>query len=286
MAHTGRVTRLRARSYGVVSEQKGRWWEGAPWLLPSENVIVEAKSCGTGLGIVLPLLHIPSRNPEARLVLFPSDHHVRNAAALRAALPGALEHLSERPRGISLLGASPEERDQGLDYIVPGPVDERNVLMVERIVEKPSLTLTNEVGRAGGPWNIFILVSTRLALIDRVRERFPEIGSVMMAACGSDRGEGSEGIAMAEVYQKVPERDFSRDILTEQVPGLRVRPLQPCCGWSDLGRPKWVADTLRGGARPVGATSTRLGAGYLSLADQYARTRARGGAAMRPEAPR
>ena len=269
----------------VASDQHRRWWKAAPWLLPPENVIVEAENGCTGLGIVLPLLHIPSQTPEARFVLFPSDHPVRNAAVLSAALQGALEHLAEHPGDIVLLGASPEELDPGLGYIVPGPVDERGVLMIERIVEKPSLTLANELARAGGFWNISIVVSTRLALIDRVRERFPEIVSVMTDAFEPGRREGSEETAIAELYQKLPAVEFSRDILTEQVPGLRVRPLQPC-GWSDLGTSKRVAATPRGGPRPVGDTSKRVSAGYLSLTDQYARTRARDGAAMRPVGPR
>ena len=254
----------------VVAEQHRRWWEGALWLLPPENVIVQPENRGTGLGIILPLLHILSRNPEAKLVLLPSDHHVRQEAVLSAALQGALEQLSWRSREIVLLGVSPEERDQDLGYIVPGPVDERGLLTVERFVEKPSLTMANELISAGGLWNTFIVVSTGLALIELVRKRFPELVSVMLAAFESDRREGSEGAAMAELYEKLPAVDFSRDILTEQLSDLRVIPVRPC-GWSDLGTPKRIADTLRRLPRPVCATSTRSSVGYLSLADQHAR---------------
>ena len=236
----------------VVSEQHRRWWKGPLWLLPPENVIVQAENRRTGLGIVLPLLHSLWRNPEARLVLFPSDHHVCNAAVLSAALQGALKHLSEHPGEIALLGVSAEELGPGLGYIVPGPVDERGVLMVERIVEKPSLTPANELVRAGGLWNILIVVSTGLALIDRVRERFPGIVSIMIAAFESDRREGSEGIAMAELSQKLPAVGFSPDLLTEQVSRLRVRALERC-GWTDLGTPK------RGSGHAAQGASTRRG---------------------------
>lgn len=210
---------------------------------------------------------------------------MRQEAVLSAALQGALAQISRHSREIVLLGVSPEELDQDLGYIVPGPVDERGVLTVERVVEKPSLTMANELVGAGGLWNTFIVVSTGRALMDLVRKRFPEIVSVMMAAFESDRREGSEGTAMAELYQKLPAVDFSRDILTEQVSSLRVLPVQPC-GWSDLGTPKRVADTLRRLPRPVCSTSTRSSVGYLSLAGQHARIHVHDGSGRRPEAPR
>ncbi len=259
------------RICAVVAEQHRRWWEGALWLLPPENIIVQAENRGTGLGILLPLLHILSCNPEARLVLLPSDHHVRQESLLTSAIHDALEQLDGRFHEIVLLGVRPQEPDPELGYIVPGPSDGRGAFTIERFVEKPSLVVANELIRAGGLWNTFIVVSTGLALLDLYRKRFPEIVNVMSAAFDSDRRTGAEGGAMAELYDRLPVVDFSRDILAEQLSALRVLPVQPC-GWSDLGTPKRVSDALNRTPPPARLQRMRASVGYLSLAEQHERT--------------
>jgi len=257
----------------VVAEQHRRWWEGPLWSLPPENVIVQAENLGTGLGILLPLLHILSRDPHARLVLLPSDHYVRDEALLTASIEDALRQLEWRFDETVLLGVQPEDLDPDLGYIMPGPGDGRGALRVERFVEKPSLAVATELIRAGGLWNTFIVVSTGLALLELFRRRFPEIVSVMSAAFESDRRAGSDGAAMAELYERLPVVDFSRDILAEQLSALRVLPVRPC-GWSDLGTLKRVSAALRSAPRPAQAPSMLPSSGYLSLADQHERIRA------------
>jgi mannose-1-phosphate guanylyltransferase len=70
----------------VVADHHKRWWD-AEFAAESEyNVIVQPSNKGTANGILLPLLHIMARDPEARIVLLPSDHHVRNEQVLAAAL--------------------------------------------------------------------------------------------------------------------------------------------------------------------------------------------------------
>ncbi|EQD45586.1 nucleotidyl transferase, partial [mine drainage metagenome] len=149
--------------------------------------------------------------------------------------------------------------------------DGRGALTVTRFVEKPSLVAANELIQAGGLWNTFIVVSTGLALLELYRKRFPEIVDVMRSALESDRRASWEGAAMAELYERLPVVDFSRDLLAEQLTALRVLPVRPC-GWSDLGTPERVAGALRRTPRPVEAPQ-QSSVGYLSLAEQYERVR-------------
>jgi len=256
----------------VVAEQHRRWWEGALWSLPPENVIAQAENRGTGLGILLPLLHILSRDPHARLVVLPSDHYVRHEAVLISALEDALRQLEWRFDETLLLGVQPEDLDPELGYIMPGPGDGRGALKVERFIEKPSPAVATELIRAGGLWNTFIVVSTGLALLELFRKRFPEIVNVMSAAFESDRRTGGEGTAMAELYERLPVVDFSRDILAQQLSALRVLPVRPC-GWSDLGTLTRVSAALSRSPRPAQSPGMQSSTGYLSLAAQHERIR-------------
>ena len=273
-AHT--VTK-ESRTCVVVAEQHRRWWEGPLWSLAPENVIVQAENRGTGPGILLPLLHILHRDPEAQLVLLPSDHCVRYEAVLTTALEGALGRLACGAHEIVLLGVQPEEPDPDLGYVVPGSSDGRGAFKVDCFVEKPSRAVANGLIRSGGLWNTFIVVSTGRAVLGLFRECFPAILSAMSEAFEADGRSGTEGAAMAELYENLPVIDFSRDILAEQLSQLRVLPVPPC-GWSDLGTPKRVSDALRRAPRPAEAPWMRSSMGYLSLAEQHELRRAAHGA--------
>jgi mannose-1-phosphate guanylyltransferase len=262
----------------IVAAQHRRWWEDALCSLPVGNVIVQPENRGTANGILLPLLHIISRDPAARIVLLPSDHHVRQERLLTSSLREALEQLNSRFDETLLLGIKPDKADPELGYIVPGAPDGRGALTVARFVEKPPVGIARELIRAGGLWNAFIVVSTAQALLTLFRQRVPEIVRAMRGAVQRDRGAGSGGAAISELYQKLPVLDFSRDIVVGQESDLRVLPV-PQCGWSDLGTPKRVAEALRRAPGPEVAPWVPAGLGYLSLADQHRRLLAGQGAA-------
>lgn len=259
-----------SRTCAVVAQQHRRWWEGPLGSLPVQNVIVQPQNRGTGMGILLPLLEILARDAEARLVLLPSDHHVRDESLLTCAIGDALEQLGWRERESLLLGLRPEEPDPELGYIVPGASDGRGALTVSRFVEKPSLTMARELIAAGGLWNAFIVVSSGRALLDLFLARVPEIVQAMRRARERDEEAHASSAALAELYERLPVVDFSRDILAGQEAALRTLPVPPC-GWTDLGTPKRVADALSRCPRPNGASPLRPGVGCLSLAEQHRR---------------
>lgn len=261
-----------ARTCVVVAEQHRRWWQEALGSLATENVVVQPANRGTAIGILLPLLHILSRDPHARLVLLPSDHHVRQEPVLTSAIRDALEQLEWRCHETLLLGIQPEEADPELGYIVPGAGDGRGALAVACFVEKPSRSAAHELISAGGLWNAFIVVSSGLALLDLFRRSIPGIVSAMSAALRRDGRAGSPGAGMVELYQTLPTVDFSRDIVAGQEADLRVLPVRPC-GWSDLGTPQRVSQALRRAPRPEAAPWVGSGGACLSLAEQHARVR-------------
>lgn len=267
----------------VVAEQHRRWWEGALRSLPAENVIIQPQNRGTAIGILLPLLHILSRDLEAQVVLLPSDHHVREEALLTSAVGDALEQLEWRHHESVLLGLQPEEPDPELGYIVPGLSDGCGAFMVSRFVEKPPPTIARELIGAGGLWNAFIVVSTALALFELFLARIPGIVNAMRRAQQWDEEAHSNGAAMSELYKKLPTVDFSREIIAGQELALRTLPVPPC-GWSDLGTPKRVAEALRRCPRPEVGSQLRRGLGYLSLAEQFAEQHRRSLLAQEPAA--
>lgn len=256
----------------VVAQDHRPWWEAALRWMPQENVIVQPANRGTGNGILLPLLHILERDPEARIVLLPSDHHVRDERILMRSLQQATAQLETRDSQLVLLGLEPDEIDPDLGYIVPGEHDGTHLRAVERFVEKPSAAAARELIIEGALWNAFIIAARARALLDLFTRRYATIVGAMRTAVARDVHAPSEPHAASHLYRSLPEVDFSRHVVQGSEAALRVLTVPPC-GWSDLGTPARVAQALRRLPAPVAAPRDRLfpANGYLNLAAQHAR---------------
>jgi mannose-1-phosphate guanylyltransferase len=265
----------RKRICTIVAQQHQYWWERPLRSMPGSNVVVQPENRGTGNGILLPLLHIMDRDPDARIVLLPSDHHVRDERVLARSLKQAVARLTARKGEIVLLGLEPDEVDPDLGYIVPGNEDGYGAHIVERFVEKPSDALARDLMVAGALWNVFIVAARAQALLDLFSHRYADIVADMRAVVAHDSFNPMEPQAARHLYSTLPDIDFSRHVLQGFESPLRVLAVPPC-GWSDLGTPERVARTLR--RMPVeGADfdeSPFLQRGHLDLAAQHALMRA------------
>jgi mannose-1-phosphate guanylyltransferase len=246
--------------------------------VPEANVIVQPRNCGTANGILLPLLHIMMRDPGARIVLLPSDHHVRDEQVLAVALRRAVQELSTRGDQILLLGILPEAEDPDLGYIVPGSRDGA-VSTVDRFVEKPDVPLARNLVEGGALWNAFIVAARARALLQIFIQRFPKIVIGMQAVVAQSQFTPDLSVAAVDLYRDLPYGDFSRQILQGAESVLRVLQV-PRCGWSDLGTPKRLAETLQvlPQSRDFPDDAVSPLPGFLNLAMQHARLQTTGGA--------
>jgi mannose-1-phosphate guanylyltransferase len=262
----------------IVAEQHRRWWGPALGSRPSPNVIVQPRNRGTAHGILLPLLHILRRDPEAHVVLLPSDHHIEDEHVLARALRGAVRYAYARSGVILLLGISPDRPDPDLGYIVPGDKVAPRLLAVSRFVEKPRAVVAQKLIHHGALWNAFILAARGTALLELFQSRRPELVKSMRAAIAQDQGTPDDPAAMTALYQGLCDIDFSRHVLEGAESRLRVVSV-PRCGWSDLGTPTRLAETLqRLPPRDIASDAHPDLVGYLNLAAQHARRQAAVGA--------
>jgi mannose-1-phosphate guanylyltransferase len=228
----------------VVAAQHRGWWRRLRGPLPALNVIVQPQNRGTANGILLPLLHIAERDPNARIVLLPSDHHVQDEPVLAQALCSAVAQLRSRPAPILLLGLTPDEPDPELGYIVPGDRNGQGSFEVAEFVEKPTTARARELIAAGALWNAFIIAAAAQTLLRLLERRFPEIVTEMRDVVRRDLQRATDAHTAA-LYVHLPTLDFSRDVLGNGT-GANLHVVQvPPCGWSDLGTSKRVAKTLR-----------------------------------------
>jgi len=265
----------------VVAQQHRRWWDSALSGIPKANVIVQPRNCGTANGILLSLLYIMVRDPEASIVLLPSDHYVRDEQVLATALQRAVKELSGRRDQVILIGIVPEDADPDLGYIMPGARD-GVVSTVDRFIEKPDVALARTLVDTGALWNAFIVAVPAPALLKLIGKRFPRVVVRMQALVAQDPSDPGVSTAAMDLYRDLPEIDFSRQILQGAESMLRVLAV-PRCGWSDLGTPKRLANTLQSLPQSRDSPEEALDplAGFLNLAVQHARLQTVGDAASK-----
>ncbi len=233
----------------VVSDAHRRWWQRELDDLPRGNVIVQPCNRGTACGLLLPLLSILRRDPEARVVVTPSDHHVADEDELQWSLMEILAHVSERPRLLVLLGMEPDRADTGYGWITAEPAGEDPIREVISFVEKPDEARAHELLETGALWSSFIFAASGASLLDQFRRSLPwlvERFSVTTSFQRPDEGPRR----LSALYEALPSIDFSQSVLERARGRLHVLAVPPC-GWTDLGTPARVAECLRGAACPL-----------------------------------
>jgi mannose-1-phosphate guanylyltransferase len=231
------------RTCAVVADHHRRWWQSLPLDIPATNLILQPRNRGTANGILLPLLHILHRDADAAVLVLPSDHYVRNESVLALSLGRAMAELQRESEHLILLGMVPDEPDRELGYIVGESGDGSDIRTVAEFVEKPSAATARDLIAQGALWNSFIFAATGRTLLRAFEERCPDLVDEMRHIVSSPAQLATRAARLAGLYEDLPELDFSRDILQRSPSLLRVLTV-PACGWSDLGTPRRVGDTV------------------------------------------
>jgi mannose-1-phosphate guanylyltransferase len=262
----------------IVAQQHREWWtESRPLLeqLRNGNLIIQPRNLGTGIGILYSLLHLLAKDPQAQVVLLPADHYVREEEILNRVLMQAFDRLERDAARPVLLGLQPDEPDTELGYVLPGDPDPLGGHAVARFIEKPGYSVAREIIDAGGLWNTFIMVAAAGTLVDLFLPRHAPLVMEMQVAIAKGRNAGSptgSWPSLVSLYDRLPELDFSRDLLEGRAADLCVMRVPPC-GWSDLGTPRRVGEIVQRFARDAAEASDferHRWSARLSLAAQHA----------------
>lgn len=239
----GRSVAPRERTCVIVAEQHRHWWEAMLSSLPAPNVIVQPRNRGTANGILLPLLCILARDPQARIVVLPSDHYVGDEAVLGRSLHAAVSRLPAQSQDLVMLGIAPEDPDPELGYVIPEPDEGSEAFPVRCFVEKPERAVAERLIKGGALWNSFIFTASGRGLLNIFRRRCAEIVPLMREALGRSAAPHIPSPGLRDLYQRLPGVDFSRHVLQHAAERLRVWSV-PRCGWTDLGTVHRVAKTV------------------------------------------
>ncbi|MBI4239158.1 MAG: NTP transferase domain-containing protein [Deltaproteobacteria bacterium] len=223
----------------VVAESHWPWWMDEAEALTFEHLLVQPLNRGTAVGIFLPLLHILQHDPEAHIVVLPSDHFIEDESVVRLALEEALL-TTRQGRHLVLLGVTPEYPDTEYGWIVPGSTREGNGCGVEGFREKPTLEVATALMARGAVWNSFMFAARGEQLLRFYLTCLPQVARMFLRRFSA--GLHSAALEPLRVlYEGLPTVDFSADLLERMAQQLWMLPV-PACGWSDLGTPERIAE--------------------------------------------
>lgn len=219
-----------AENFLVVTHDRYREMvlEHLPELKP-EQILGEPIGRNTAPCIAYAAYSLLKRDPEARMVVTPSDHLVLNEETFRSIIAQCLEFTSEH-NALMTVGIRPTRPETGYGYIQVS--DDEEISKVKSFTEKPNIELAQTFIQCGEFfWNSGIFIWKVKDIVEALERHQPEIAT-LFAAILPDLGTPREEEVIARVYGEC--RPISIDYgVMEKADNAYVR-----CGdfgWSDVG---------------------------------------------------
>jgi mannose-1-phosphate guanylyltransferase len=202
------------------------------------------------------------RDPEALIVVLPSDHYIPDEAGFLRVVGRALE--GAKLGHLTTIGIVPTRPETGYGYIEVGGAFQGDLLRVERFVEKPSRERAEEFLREGKHlWNAGMFFFQGRVMMEAIEAHMPELGRGLHAIeAAAARGE--EAKVLAEVFPTLPSVSIDHGVM-EKAAGLAV--VKGDFGWNDVGswESAWelAPKDAQGNALPEGAVAVDARGNYV-----------------------
>jgi mannose-1-phosphate guanylyltransferase len=210
------------------------------------KVVFQPVNRDTAAGVFLGLAHVRSHDPDATVLIFPSDHFVYpedRFVDMTYRLARAARHLKE---WVFLLGVAPDSPEPEYGWIQPGEqlgwIDGYRVHGTSTFLEKPSPERCKWSMTSGALWNTMIIAAKVETLWGLGLRCFPEMMR-LFEIYGESIGSAREDLVLDGIYQVMPNRNFSAHLLQEFPKRVAVMELRDVL-WSDWGKPERIAETL------------------------------------------
>lgn len=133
------------------------------------TILIEPEPRNTAPAILAAALHVAAGDPEALMVVAPSDHAIADPAAFRAAVMQGVP--AARAGRIVTFGIVPTRAETGYGWLELDGAEDGAAVPLRRFVEKPDLDRAEEMLASGGfLWNSGIfLFSIDYAVMERTR---------------------------------------------------------------------------------------------------------------------
>ena len=161
----------------------------------------------------MPVYWIAARDPEATVVVFPSDHFVLEGAAFVAHVAEVVAFVERQRDRVVLLGARATEPDTEYGWIEPGEAvgatTSGPISRVARFREKPKREAAAMCLAREWLWNTFVMVAKASTLVSVADVLLPELHRRLTAVTPLF-GTRREAWAIRQAYESLPRRTSAR----------------------------------------------------------------------------
>jgi mannose-1-phosphate guanylyltransferase len=206
--------------------------------VPEENILMEPFGRNTAPCIGLAAMHILKRDPEAVMIVLPSDHLIKDETEFLRVLHLASEAANE-PGWLVTIGIKPDRPETGFGYIQfndepdpKNPFFSRGLFRVRAFAEKPNLETAVQFLESGDfVWNSGMFIWRADTILRELKKHMPEMIDELSKI---DRAIGAKEYdhVLETVYHVIRGQSIDYGVMEK---AEHVFVIKGDFGWSDVG---------------------------------------------------
>ena len=199
--------------------------------IDQRQILLEPVRRNTAPCIAWAAHHIKAINPDAKMMVAPSDHLILNVERFRDSVVKAFEFIENRDALVTM-GIKPSRPETGYGYIQVGENIEGNFSAVKTFTEKPNEELARVFLKSGEFfWNSGMFFWSADSILKALSDYSPDVNIVF------ERGEEYFGTDQEQQYidthfEESPSISIDFAVM-EKAPNVYVETVD--FGWNDLG---------------------------------------------------
>lgn len=194
-------------------------------------VLIEPEGRNTAPAVLVAALYAARKDPEAVLLVAPSDHVVPDVEAFRAAVAKGMKAVEKGQ--LVTFGVRPTHAETAYGYLQVSTLSDGDPVKLERFIEKPDAATASKMLADGSYlWNAGIFLFRAKDIIAAFQTHAPDLTKPVTEAL--DGGHADLGFFRLGSDAWAGANDISIDYaVMEKAANLSVVPFD--AGWSDLG---------------------------------------------------
>lgn len=212
--------------------------EAAP-MLPAENVFAEPAKRDTAPAVALGIGIVAAKNPDAVMLVLPSDQLIQDTASFQEVLRDAIR-TADSSDGLVTIGIQPTWACPSYGYIergeravIPGLDCENPPFEVKCFREKPNPEMAEQFLRQGGfSWNAGMFVWKIPTVVEQLARHAPELAEFISEV----RGSKDVLATIAAQFPKLTARSIDYALMEK---ADRVLNIEATFDWDDVG--SWIS---------------------------------------------
>lgn len=206
-------------------------------MLDKRNIVVQPSNRETSASILFPLLHVVRRDPEARVIILPSDHFILEEQLFMKHVAAGDAFVKRHSKYLLLLGVELDHPEADYGWIETSmkvaEIDGCEIFRVKRFLEKPDASKATTLQKIHSLCNTMVFVGLAATVLRKFRLITPSVFHAFKRI-DAELLSPREGEVVEEVYAALPSVDFSNVILQHDPRGLAVLRVKDVY-WNDWG---------------------------------------------------